>query len=725
MKKLLMFCVLLALCSSAFGTLLTYDGDYHRRHLSDFGSGSTFTDTFYLFNTEVEDILDGTTGFVGGIYIVPQSAEPTNQEGQLYYDSDVDQFLGYANGSFVNLGAGAGSPAGADTQVQYNNGGSFGAIASLIWDDIDIVVLDDVNMVFGTNKDWHLGYDESVDNQLLFRTEGTGAVATTDPMFEVLVGTTPTADQQVFGVAKGTQASNTALFTVDEDGDGEFAGSLTLGSTLYQADVISAAAGNVALTVNAAGNGTIAIGDVSTGAVTITPATTVVGALSADGAVTLGNASADNITVTGTVVSNITMDDGATDSPTLSLIDQTNETFSIVKSDGDDVIVTVPATEDFEIFAGNLAVGNGAPGTAAMDGEDFYVQGDSEFDGAVQFDGLPTSAAGLTVTAAAVNLNVSSNFAANIATGTSTGTVTIGGAAAQTIAIGDGAAAKTVSLGSSNTSSTTTILGGSNGVNINVNALNDPTNINTGVNTGTVTIGGTGAQTISIGNAGTGAKVITLGDGAAAGSTDILSGTGNLTINEDAGAATTNVGAGTTTGTVTIGGAGIQSINVGIGAAAKTVALGSTNSTSTTTINSGSGGIVIAGDIAGSGPTTTSVGLGAVLEVVLVSNVAGIAESGTVFTNTGDGDGSLHTLPEASTALGCSYTFVVVEAQILNINPADGTDRIWGLTNGAGDSIQSAGQGDCITLLAAADDVWVVKSSNNSNGNADAWADAD
>jgi len=38
-------------------------------------------------------------------------------------------------------------------------------------------------------------------------------------MFEILVGTTPTANQEVFGVAKGTQASNTPLFTIDEDGD--------------------------------------------------------------------------------------------------------------------------------------------------------------------------------------------------------------------------------------------------------------------------------------------------------------------------------------------------------------------------------------------------------------------------------------------------------------------------------------------------------------------------
>jgi hypothetical protein len=56
-----------------------------------------------------------------------------------------------------------------------------------------------------------------------------------------------------------------------------------------------------------------------------------------------------------------------------------------------------------------------------------------------------------------------------------------------------------------------------------------------------------------------------------------------------------NIGTGTTTSTVTIGGTGAQTIAVGNGAGAKTVALGSSNTTSTTTILAGTGGLV-AGD---------------------------------------------------------------------------------------------------------------------------------
>ena len=87
-------------------------------------------------------------------------------------------------------------------------------------------VQDDIDLVFGNDANWAVNYDESVDDQLLFITAGTGCTATTDPMFEIIVGATPTANQEVFGVAKGTQASNTALFTLDEDGDASIAGTL-------------------------------------------------------------------------------------------------------------------------------------------------------------------------------------------------------------------------------------------------------------------------------------------------------------------------------------------------------------------------------------------------------------------------------------------------------------------------------------------------------------------
>ena len=88
------------------------------------------------------------------------------------------------------------------------------------------IVNDDIDLIFGNDRNWLVQYDEAVDNQLLWITAGTGCTATTDAMYQIIVGATPTANQQVFGVAKGTQASKTQLFSVDEDGDTDVAGGI-------------------------------------------------------------------------------------------------------------------------------------------------------------------------------------------------------------------------------------------------------------------------------------------------------------------------------------------------------------------------------------------------------------------------------------------------------------------------------------------------------------------
>ena len=101
---------------------------------------------------------------------------------------------------------------------------------------------------------------------------------------------------------------------------------------------------------------------------------------------------------TWTWTGNATWDDGTTDSPTLTLTDATNEDCAIVKKDNGDTTVTIPADTDFEIVTGNLAVGNGSPGTAAMDGEDAYVEGELEVDGVATLDGNVTVGGTLDVT---------------------------------------------------------------------------------------------------------------------------------------------------------------------------------------------------------------------------------------------------------------------------------------------------------------------------------------
>lgn len=199
-----------------------------------------------------------------------------------------------------------------------------------------------------------------------------------------------------------------------------------------------------------------------------------------------------------------------------------------------------------------------------------------------------TSTTNINSGSGAVNVNLNNNQATNIGTGTTTGAITIGGAGAQTISVGNGAAVKTVNLGSGTGASTTTILGGSGGVNINA-SNNGPTNIGTGSTTSQVTIGG-GSNRVDIAS-----DSIDITNGAISGATGLVV-AGTTSLNDSASTNTTSIGGGTTTGSVSIGtGASAQAVDVGTGGGAKTVTLGSTNTTSTTAIKSGSGAVTING----------------------------------------------------------------------------------------------------------------------------------
>lgn len=87
-------------------------------------------------------------------------------------------------------------------------------------------------------------------------------------------------------------------------------------------------------------------------------------------------------------------------------------------------------------------------------------------------------------------------------------------------------------------------------------------------------------------------------------------------------------------------------------------------------------------------------------------NVA-IAEAQTVQTNAGAGAPAVWNLPEASTAIGAAFTFVVGTAQNLDINPDD-ADTILIATNAAGDALRCATAGSTVTLLAIDATNWVV-----------------
>ncbi len=185
-----------------------------------------------LDSAEVMIIVDDSSKNVLGIELADTSFYVFNSDGdslgQIWLKSSTNQTIF----EFESGGGFAFADSSGFFAIEYDEGGALFFMDSLDAVRIglaDFLLLSDgVPVRFGDGIDWQMFYDESVDDQLLLSTTKTATQAVTDPMFEILVGTTPTADQQVFGIAKGTQSSNTPLFTVDEDGDVIVTGTTTL-----------------------------------------------------------------------------------------------------------------------------------------------------------------------------------------------------------------------------------------------------------------------------------------------------------------------------------------------------------------------------------------------------------------------------------------------------------------------------------------------------------------
>lgn len=88
----------------------------------------------------------------------------------------------------------------------------------------------------------------------------------------------------------------------------------------------------------------------------------------------------------GTFTGTLTLDDGTGASPSLVLTDETNESATFSKVDAGFLTVTTVAGDGVQVTTGNLKVGNGTPGVT-QDGEDAYIEGTLEVDGATRFDG--------------------------------------------------------------------------------------------------------------------------------------------------------------------------------------------------------------------------------------------------------------------------------------------------------------------------------------------------
>jgi len=578
----------------------------------------------------------------------------------------------------------------------------------------------------------------------------------------------------ITGTAEGTSALTITggdITLTDGDvilssGDLSVTGNFTLTGSFYQSAIAAAAAGNVNLTVDAAGNGTITIGGISTGA------TNLPGAVVMNGNVDIGNAATDTLTITSIIDGNVTLDDGATDSPSLIFKDATDETATLAKVDGANLDLTTSATEGLRIMVGNLRVGDGAPGTAAMNGEDFYVNGDSEFDGAVTMDGALTinstpitlrsneaivighaangAADDLTIqltgaTDSSIILSSSGTGEDAISLQSSAGGVDIDALAAKDVNIAGGqvalvskddaasAISLTANVGVSETivvtntlgtgESAITLVATAGGVNIDAAAAKDldlaggqvklvSKDDAAGAISLTANIGT--SETITVTNTlGTSESAITLLSSAGGVNIDAASGKdvdiaggqvliSSKTTGASAIALTTNQGVAETIVVTNTQGTGAGAVTLTATAGGITLTSGGAIALSATS------GITTGDAITGDGTAA----LGGFLDTVTDDTngkALSITESGTVQTNAGAVGAAAWTLPGA--AAGIKYCFIVMAAQELRVTPAAGdVINIAGIAADATEYWTANAAGESLCIVAVDVTNWVATS---------------
>lgn len=471
-------------------------------------------------------------------------------------------------------------------------------------------------------------------------------------------------------------------------------------TSLYQSAIAAAASGNANLTIDAAGTGTITLGGTSTGLITTDNAVQLYGN------VDIGNAASDTLTITSIIDGNVTLDDGTTDSPSLIFKDATDQTATIAKVDADNIKVTTTAGQGLEIVTGNLIVGDGSPGTASMDGEDAYINGQIEVDGAAQFDGAVTMASTLALT------------------GTLTG--------AGNVTLDDGTGASP-SLTFTDATDETAIFSKADSGYLSVTTLAAD---GLSILTGNLKIGsGTPDGTIN------GEDFYVTGiaefDGAARfdAALDINSGLDidlatNATLVDVANAAA-DLAAGA--GIVTVYGSNasgqsnasylIRGAWKANGDAQDGFILFEDNSTGAAgngddmfKVDSG-GSVTLAGSLTGSGTSALTGFVSTVIDAGGGPDTLTLADCGKTFISS---EANQTNLPEASTCIGCTLTFAVMHASNFDVNPDD-ADLIVGATDSAGDMIRSATVGDTVTLRAVSASQWAVVSMYPASTD---WTDA-
>ena len=553
MKRMTLF-IVLALALVASGAMTYSASDIvDPAQMPYIGSGNTTYDPLYLLLNEMEGRLEGT-GAIGYLTFTPTDTEPGTTAGMAYFDTSETTVKVYTGAAWVALG-GTGTFTG-------------GTISS------DVALNTTVDILSSST----IAHTNSI------------GVRDVDAAGHV-------------DVLRWTNANTPVLVL------GNAVSTLSIAS-LGGLNVTTA--GVVTGVTNLTATGIMSINTSGTAA-------TNIGTGSYSGAITIGNNSASLAIATSSW--------DMSSAGALSGISDFTLTGDLLLANGKGVKSTVTTAQsvgvygydtDGSYYVGALVITNSATpatvlgntdGTTAISSSDWTIStaGNAANLGTIGADGLITASGGLTLTGTVSISDSASTATTSIGGGTTTGTVSIAtGASAQAINIGTGAAAKAVTLGSATTSSSVAINGGTS--DITITSIDDVTinggtsgsvlNLFTNNHDNVLNIGtGTAGNEINIGTNDTTLDDINVGtvkDTVSITGIDVtlVSGATGVLINNDTNQLV-GIGTGTSTGTVTIGGAAAQSIAIGNGAAAKTVAVGSNNSTSATTILSGTGDLAL------------------------------------------------------------------------------------------------------------------------------------
>ncbi len=591
-------------------------------------------------------------------------------------------------------------------------------------------------------------------------------------------------DQGGAGSGKAIVADTGAVAISNTDADAAYLLSLDAspsGSAALGGLTITSGANSTQNSINIANSGTGYDVDGTSGTWYVTKggaatfasvaATTLTGAMSPTSLSVGGAISAEG---------DLTLDDGSGASPSFIMRDEDNETITFSKVNSGYTTLTTQAADGVQVLTGNLKVGNGSPGTAAMDGEDFYAEGDVEIDGSVQLDGAVTAAGTLSVAGAitttgtlALSENVTFTVAADeymkldADTTANTGTAGVLDLNVQSATnthkavsivyqLEDGATqAYGIYSDVNDDTSGAEVIDLYHAVNsAGTNATTRGLVVAATIDDGYVATLGAAAQAVVV-DATTTASTSTTGaimDAAfrsattasqainidvesdvAGGASEIVTGI-HIQLDDDANTATDEIHGieidtdGNGTGiqhAVYVGGS--AGIDAALYAANGYLRIG-TGATEDQTLGDDDafiegvlevdGSIYADGNIVGDGATEISGYVHDVTDVGATNPfTVTVAMCGETFYNS---QANQTNLPEASTAIGCKLTFVCGHASNFDINPDD-ADVMLFAANAAGDMLRSATVGDTLTVQAIDATNWAVLSMYPAAGD---WADA-